>query len=72
MQAINLITFLLVIIGAVNWGLVGLAKFDLVRTVFPPSDRSSFDYSAVSRIVYALVGISAVVQLVLRFSGGSA
>ncbi|MCC7477543.1 DUF378 domain-containing protein [bacterium] len=71
MQTLNLITFLLVVIGAVNWGLVGLAKFDLVRSIFPPSDRSSFDYSGISRVVYALVGVSAVVQVILRFGGAA-
>lgn len=67
MQAINLITFILVLVGAVNWGLVGLAKFDLVRAIFPPAEKSRFDYSTISRVVYALVGVSAVVQLLLRF-----
>lgn len=44
---------LLVIIGAVNWGLVGLFQFDLVAALFGPA-------SALSRLVYSLVGLAGV------------
>jgi len=43
----------LVIIGALNWGLVGAFRFDLVAFLFG-------DMSILSRIIYILVGISAV------------
>ena len=43
------IAMVLVIVGAVNWGLVGLFGFDLVATLFGPA-------SMLSRIVYSLVG----------------
>jgi uncharacterized membrane protein YuzA (DUF378 family) len=46
---------LLVVIGAVNWGLVGLFQFDLVATLFGGQS------AALSRIVYTLVGISGLV-----------
>jgi uncharacterized membrane protein YuzA (DUF378 family) len=46
---------LLVIIGAVNWGLVGLFQFDLVATLF------GGESAPLSRIVYTLVGISGLV-----------
>lgn len=42
---------LIVIIGAINWGLVGFFKFDLIAFIFG-------DMSWVSRIIYALVGIA--------------
>lgn len=45
---------ILVIVGGLNWGLVGLFDFDLVASIFG-------DMSTLSRIVYALVGVSAVV-----------
>lgn len=67
MQALDLITFLLVIIGAVNWGLVGWLNFDLVRTIFPPADKSRYEYSMLSRVVYALVGVCALAQVYFRF-----
>jgi uncharacterized membrane protein YuzA (DUF378 family) len=57
MKSLNLITLVLVIVGGVNWGLVGLLGFDLVATIFGVG-------SALSRIVYILVGVSAVWQLV--------
>ena len=56
MKPINLITLLLVIIGGVNWGLVGLANVGLVAALFGAG-------SMLSRIVYVLVGASALWQL---------
>lgn len=57
MKYLNLGTLLLVIVGGVNWGLVGLADFDLVAALFGAG-------SALSRIVYILVGASALYQIV--------
>jgi len=53
MKALKLIALVLLIVGGLNWGLVGLFSFDLVATLFG-------SMSVVSRIVYTLVGISAV------------
>jgi uncharacterized membrane protein YuzA (DUF378 family) len=58
MRALNLVTLLLVIVGGVNWLLVGLADFDLVATLFGGQD------TALSTIVYVLVGLSALWQIV--------
>jgi len=58
MRALNIITLILVIIGGLNWGLVGLFQFDLVATLFGEQT------AIISRIVYVLVGLSAVWQLV--------
>ncbi len=58
MNAFGWITFILVIIGALNWGLVGFFKFDLVAAIFG-------DMSAVSRVIYALVGLSALYMLAM-------
>lgn len=55
MKAINILTFVLVIVGALNWGLVGVFGFDLVAAILG-------DMSVLSRIVYTLVGISAAWQ----------
>ena len=43
----------LVVVGGLNWGLVGIFGFDLVATIFG-------EMSIVSRIVYTLVGVSAI------------
>ena len=50
------ITLVLCIIGGINWGLIGLFDFNLVDTLFGEG-------SMLSRIVYILVGISAIVDL---------
>ena len=62
MRAINVITLVLLIVGGLNWGLVGLADFDLVAALFG-------EMSTLSRIVYMLVGISALWQLIPLFRG---
>lgn len=50
--------FALVVIGALNWGLIGLFNFNLVSAIFG-------SFTAVSRIIYLLVGLAAIVLLVL-------
>jgi len=60
MKALKIITLVLVIIGGLNWGLVGLFNFDLVATIFG-------EMSAISRVVYTLVGLSAVVLAIASF-----
>jgi uncharacterized membrane protein YuzA (DUF378 family) len=57
MKAINLLTLFLIIVGGVNWGLVGLFQFDLVAAIFGGQQ------AVLSRLVYILVGASAVWQL---------
>jgi len=57
MKALNVTTLILLIVGGLNWGLVGLLSFDLVATIFGSE-------STLSRLVYVAVGISAVWQLV--------
>jgi uncharacterized protein len=58
MRMVNITTLLLVIVGAVNWGLVGLFQFDLVASLFGGQQ------AALSRIVYSLVGLAGLYQLV--------
>ena len=58
MKALNVGTLTLVIVGAVNWGLVGLFQFDLVAALFGGQD------AALSRIVYGLVGLAGLYQIV--------
>lgn len=58
MKALNLITLLLVIIGGINWLLVGALDYDLVAGIFGGQE------AMLSRLVYVLVGLSALYQLV--------
>ena len=60
-KIINLVALILVVVGGLNWGLVGLLNFDLVATIFG-------DMSMVSRIVYDLVGLSAIYVLVTNLT----
>ena len=62
MRIVNIITLVLLVVGGLNWGLVGLFGFDLVAALFG-------EMSPLSRIVYTLVGISALWQLVPLFRG---
>jgi uncharacterized membrane protein YuzA (DUF378 family) len=62
MRAITTITLVLLIVGGLNWGLVGLFGFDLVAAIFG-------EMSLLSRIVYSLVGLSALWQLIPLFGG---
>ncbi len=60
MKVIDKIALLLVIIGAINWGLVGIFNFNLVDTIFGTM-------SIISRIIYILVGISGLWAIKLLF-----
>ena len=53
MKVVDTIALILILIGAINWGLIGFFSFDLVRVIFG-------NMSMVSRIIYALVGIAAI------------
>ena len=53
LNALDWTALVILIIGGINWGLVGFFTFDLVGAIFGP-------LTAASRIVYALVGLSAI------------
>lgn len=50
----------LTIVGAINWGLVGIFRFDLVAAIFGKM-------SVFSRVIYTLIGIAALINIVLFF-----
>jgi uncharacterized membrane protein YuzA (DUF378 family) len=54
MKRIHLVAMIVVIIGAVNWGLVGIFQFDLVAAMLGPA-------GALSRLVYSVVGWAGLV-----------
>ena len=62
MRSLKIISLILVVIGGLNWGLVGLFDFDLVAAIFG-------EMSIISRIVYAIVGLAAILLVVVSFSG---
>ncbi|WP_257169878.1 DUF378 domain-containing protein [Bradyrhizobium sp. SRS-191] len=63
MRALNIITLILVIVGGLNWGLVGLFDFDLVTAVFGNGAAETATSSPIARIVYVLVALSAIYQI---------
>jgi hypothetical protein len=65
MRIVNTITLVLLIVGGINWGLVGLFGFDLVAVILG-------EMSPLSRAVYTLVGASALWQLIPLFRGDEA
>lgn len=56
MKTLDYIALILVVIGAINWGLIGFFNFDLVKAIFG-------NMTLVSRIIYALVGVSGLYAL---------
>ena len=57
----DILALILVIIGAVNWGLVGFARFDLVAWIFGGQT------AGVSRVIYAVVGLAGLWCITLLF-----
>mgnify|MGYP004718218581 FL=1 len=60
MKVIDKIALLLIIIGAINWGLIALFELDLVALLFG-------EMTVLSRIVYGLVGLSGLWGIKLLF-----
>ena len=56
METLEKIALALTIIGAINWGLIGLADFNLVALIFG-------DGTLLSKIIYILVGISGLINI---------
>jgi uncharacterized protein len=57
MNTVDWVAYVLVLVGGLNWGLIGFFKFDLVAAIFG-------DMTALSRAVYALVGLATVYLIV--------
>ncbi|MBU8914862.1 DUF378 domain-containing protein [Neobacillus sp. 114] len=62
MRVLQRIALFLVIVGAINWGLIGFFQFDLVAAIF--GGQASF----LSRVIYSLVGLSGLICLSLLFA----
>ena len=61
MQVIDRIALILVIIGALNWGMVGLFQFDLIASIFGGMS------TVVSRIIYTIVGLAGIWGISILF-----
>lgn len=61
MNTLQKICLVLTIIGALNWGMVGLFQFDLIASLFGGADEM------LPRIIYTLVGISGIINVGILF-----
>jgi uncharacterized protein len=61
LRQLDVVATVLLVVGAVNWGLVGLARFDLVAALF---GMQFGETSALTSVVYALVGLAGVYRLI--------
>ncbi len=61
METLQKICLVLTIIGAINWGLIGLFDIDLVATIFG-------DFTLMSRIIYTLVGLAGIINIGILFN----
>jgi uncharacterized membrane protein YuzA (DUF378 family) len=60
MKKLDILAGVLLVVGGLNWGLVAIAKFDLVATLV---GLDFGETNAASRIVYGLVGLAAVYEV---------
>lgn len=61
MQTLQKVALVLIVIGAINWGLVGLFDFNLVETLFGADN-------VITKVIYVLVGISGIIDISLLFN----
>lgn len=61
METLQKLTLVITIIGAINWGLIGLLDFNLVDFIFGAG-------SIMSRIIYSLVGITGIINIGILFN----
>ncbi len=70
MEALQLVALIVAAIGAINWGLVGLAKIDLVALI--AGGLKFGEVNTISRVLYIVVGICGILAIVLEFMGDTA
>jgi len=63
MRTLSIISLILMIIGAINWGLIGFFGFNLVAFIFGTSTAGI----VVTRIIYALVGLAGVYGILMEY-----
>ena len=60
METLQKICLVITIIGAINWGLIGILDFNLVETIFGAG--------VISRVIYTLVGITGLINIGILFN----
>ncbi len=69
MDLIELLVIVIAAVGAINWGLVGLAKIDLVALV--AGGLKFGDVNTISRVLYIVVGVCGLAALYIGLLGGN-
>ena len=64
---LNWVAFILVVVGGLNWGLVGALNFDLVAYLF--GDMGVIAVPIIAKIIYILVGVSAIYLFIAALAG---
>ncbi|PIR42714.1 DUF378 domain-containing protein [candidate division WWE3 bacterium CG_4_9_14_0_2_um_filter_35_11] len=59
MKEIHMLTFTMVIVGALNWGLVGALNINLVNMLFG-------GFASLETVIYLLVGVSAIAEVIMH------
>ncbi len=67
METLQLVALVVAAIGAINWGLVGLVKIDLVALI--AGGLKFGEVNSISRVLYMVVGIAGILAIVLEFTG---
>lgn len=62
MKAVRFIVMLLIVIGAINWGLFGLFHYDVIADIFNGAD------SALARVVYVIIGLCGIYGISFLFN----
>ena len=60
MRALKIICYILVLIGALNWGLVGIFNYNLVSAIFG-------DMTFMTRLIYILVGVASIISVITTY-----
>jgi len=61
MKYLQYITYALIIIGALNWGMIGLFNIDIVSSIFGPM-------TALTRFIFTIVGFAGLINLILELT----
>ena len=69
MEIVEVIVLIVAAVGAINWGLVGLAKFDLVALI--AGGLKFGDVNTISRVLYIVVGVCGLLALYFGLLGGN-
>lgn len=66
MKTIDVIALIILILGGLNWGIVGIARYDVIAEIF---GRSFGHTTAITRLIYIIIGLAALYVIWFRITG---